>query len=92
MGDLLLPTTSVMKPAPDAVLQLVKCECKTGKCEQGTNCSCRANKMACTDLCECEVCDKEDLPLQEVNLGDDDEVINDDDDDDDTIQIIFMHV
>ena len=37
-------------PAPEAVLQLVKCGCKSG-CEK--RCSCRKNDIPCTEVCSC---------------------------------------
>ena len=39
------------RPAPDAVLHLIKCRCTKG-C--GTNrCQCRKAGLNCTDLCAC---------------------------------------
>ena len=60
-SDRLLPVLSKEPPAPDAVLQLVRCNCgssssrvqsssKTCSCR----CSCRSNSLVCTELCNCE--------------------------------------
>ena len=37
-------------PAPESVINLIKCGCGTG-CSR--NCSCRKNRIACTELCTC---------------------------------------
>ncbi len=47
------PVRCLNPPAPEAVLQLLKCGCKCG-CE-GSKCSCRKNKIPCTELCGCWV-------------------------------------
>ena len=39
-------------PAPEAVLHLIKCGCKSG-CEG--RCSCRKNHIPCTEFCRCWV-------------------------------------
>ena len=50
---MLRPVTTVLPPAPEAVLQLVKCACK-GNCTKKT-CSCKKHSMYCTDMCtSCE--------------------------------------
>ena len=50
-----LPVYCLAPPAPKAVLELVKCGCKTG-CERAT-CSCFKNNIPCTTLCQCsEAC------------------------------------
>ena len=42
------------KPAPEAVLELVKCGCR-GQC-QSANCCCLRNDLSCTALCKCTDC------------------------------------
>ena len=37
--------------APDSVLEIVNCSCKTG-CKSN-RCSCKKSNLSCTDLCEC---------------------------------------
>ena len=57
----------VQPPAPKAVLELIKCECKSSGCSH--NCSCRKNRLPCTPLCKCH-----NLGCTNVVRGDDDEV------------------
>lgn len=52
----LMAVLSRESPAPDCVLQLVKCGCGTNsqtamKCSR--RCACKKNKLACTELCHC---------------------------------------
>ena len=68
----LCPKTLDLRPAPDAILELVKSNFKSGTCSSGTNCSCRKNGLTCINLCECNSCSNEDIPLSEVNTEDDD--------------------
>ena len=42
-----------LNPAPDSIIELVKCGCMAGKC-QSSNCSCRRAAMVCTQMCKCE--------------------------------------
>ena len=54
--DKLMPVLSRESPAPDCLLQLVKCACGASsqssvKCT--TRCSCKKHKLACTELCHC---------------------------------------
>lgn len=55
-----MPTWAATKclelPAPQAVIELVKCGCK-GRCKGRSNCSCLKNDLSCTDLCKCEDCE-----------------------------------
>ena len=51
----LLPVRCLVKPAPLAVLELVRCECK-GSCRRKTNSSCHKNGLPCTALCKCVDC------------------------------------
>jgi hypothetical protein len=44
-----LPIVSKVPPAPEAVVELVRCGCGVSKCS-GT-CSCKSNSLPCTDLC-----------------------------------------
>ena len=41
--------------APESLLKVVKCGCKTTKCIKG-GCSCLTNKLSCTDMCKCMDC------------------------------------
>ena len=49
-GDM-LPTTMNVPPAPQDILELLKCQCKAQKTIQ--MCSCQKHNLACTDLCLC---------------------------------------
>ena len=51
------PVMCLSLPAPKAVIELVKCGCKTGGCVE--NCSCWRNKVPCTPMCKCnpDLCD-----------------------------------
>ena len=44
------PVRCLNPPAPAAVMNLVKCECKRG-CKR--TCSCRNNNLPCTEVCGC---------------------------------------
>ena len=45
------PTRCVYPPAPDAVINLVKCGCKKG-CTTGS-CTCSKHNIPCTEVCGC---------------------------------------
>ena len=55
--DKLMPLLSKEAPAPEAVLQLIRCNCgstnidSANKCSR--RCSCRQNNIVCTELCNC---------------------------------------
>lgn len=49
-GDI-LPTTTKVPPAPQAIVELVRCMCKAHCTTQ--RCSCRRHHLVCTDLCLC---------------------------------------
>jgi hypothetical protein len=49
--DDFIPTPTPLPPAPDAIIQLVKCGCKKTNCL--SHCSCRLHNLACTELCLC---------------------------------------
>ena len=51
----LQPVKCLGKPAPQAVMELVKCGCK-GSCQEKPNCSCHKNGLSCTALCKCSDC------------------------------------
>ena len=65
----LIPVQCLEKPAPRAVLELVRCGCK-GACKEKVNCSCHKNRLPCTALCKCtdcgnvndySICDEDDM-------------------------------
>ena len=47
----LQPTTTDVPPAPEAIVELVRCQCK-GNCSSN-RCSCKSKNLPCTDLCLC---------------------------------------
>lgn len=62
--DQLRPVYCINAPAPEALLELHKCNCKTG-CKT-KSCGCRKNQLACTDMCGCgDICQNmvQDSPL-----------------------------
>ena len=66
-----------LPPAPEALIQLVKCTCTKERCSTN-RCQCRKAGLNCTDLCICsdgEACNNV--------CSDDDHLETDDDDDDD---------
>jgi hypothetical protein len=61
----LKPVYCINPPAPEALLELCKCNCKTG-CK-GKACGCKKNQLHCTDMCRCgDKCQnmKEECPLE----------------------------
>ena len=75
-----VPTLSDLPPAPEAVVELVKCNCVTSKCSG--RCSCKAHNMACTELCNCEAAEGActNLLVNEPQIEDNDDTDTDDDD------------
>ena len=58
-GDEYVPVPCLYKPAPVAVLELIKCSCKTS-CKG--RCSCKKNNIPCTALCKYHNSDCGNLP------------------------------
>lgn len=48
----LFPTLSEVQAAPEAVVELLKCNCSVSFCSK--RCNCRKNNIPCTELCKCE--------------------------------------
>ena len=75
INDELLLVSSKEKPAPDAILQLVKCGCKKRSC-MSSLCSCVKNNLVCTGMCFCEadddICQNTELCLQTYESDDND--------------------
>ena len=51
-GDIFVPIMTKLPPAPETLLQLVKCGCSKSACDT-SRCKCKSNKLYCTDLCSC---------------------------------------
>jgi hypothetical protein len=62
------PVVTLLKPAPECIVELVRCKCKSGRCRG--NCSCRVAGMVCSEMCKCEghpdVCENADVKLNEA--------------------------
>ena len=46
-----VPTLSFVPPAPQAVVELVRCGCGVSNCSK--RCTCRQNNLVCTEMCNC---------------------------------------
>jgi len=51
-ADEYLPVMTKLPPAPEAIIQLVKCNCAKQRCSDN-RCQCRKAGLKCTDLCTC---------------------------------------
>ena len=77
-------------PAPDAILEVLNCSCKTG-CNSNL-CGCFRNERKCTEICRCENCsncdrgedDSNAVDIHNAPIDDDDDGDDDDDDDSDS--------
>lgn len=71
-GDVLMPVMTDMPVAPDDILKVVRCKCKTG-C-RSTLCSCRKNSLPCVSSCETcrgESCTNVDTTLSTTTVDSD---------------------
>ena len=78
---------TTLSPAPEAIIQLVKCKCATERCSTN-HCQCRKAGLPCTDLCSClEGDDKCENQPGECDDDDDDDIsdIEEQEDDDDAL-------
>ncbi|KAL9976959.1 hypothetical protein ACROYT_G014308 [Oculina patagonica] len=50
--DKWVPVMTSLPPAPEAIIQLVKCGCVKSRCSLN-RCNCRKAELKCTDLCSC---------------------------------------
>eukprot|EP00794_Sanderia_malayensis_P001433 gene1433-1577_t len=75
--EVVVPRKCLELPAPEAVLELVKCGCK-GCSSRKSKCSCLMNDLNCTDLCKCHDCENmKDYTLQ-TTIGEDSDSDNGD--------------
>lgn len=65
------PVRCLCKPAPEAVLELIKCGCQAS-CKG--NCSCKKNSLPCTALCKCHKSDCANLPDYRMMEDEDDDI------------------
>ena len=78
--ELITPIMCLRSPAPQALLELIKCSCK-GRCEK-KQCSCVRNNLNCTPACLCGDCHNQDRNTEKlVDDGIGDESNSDDTDD-----------
>ena len=49
---LLVPITTALAAAPDAVIELIKCGCTKTQCDRNS-CKCQSNGLNCTEMCAC---------------------------------------
>ena len=75
IGGRYMPVMTTQLPAPKAVLEFVKCGCKTG-CKS-KRCSCKDSGNYCTPLCKCYYDDcenQERLPIEDEDVPEPEEV------------------
>ena len=65
-----IPVLSDLPPAPEAVVELVKCSCGVSKCSRKY--SCKVNNLTCTDLCKCEATEGTCTNLHHTEVQNDD--------------------
>ena len=75
------PIRTTLSPAPEAIIQLVKCRCAKERCSTN-RCQCRKAGLLCTDLCSC-LDDDDECENQQGKYDDDDSDIEDEENDDD---------
>ena len=75
----LKPTTTDVLPAPKAIVELVRCQCKAD-CSSA-RCSCRTKNLTCTDLCQCgSQCQNDEDSQNNTHISDDEDEDDDDED------------
>ena len=67
----LKPTTTDIPPAPEAIVEMVRCQCK-GNCSSN-RCSCKSGNLPCTDLCLCSTQCENDADMHYGNRESDDD-------------------
>jgi hypothetical protein len=72
--------------APESLMKIVKCGCKTTKCSKG-GCSCFRNKLSCTDMCKCKECSNGKDDDDEVSESGPCQIVTSDDDLDDGLEL-----
>ena len=79
-NDEWIPVMTTLSPAPEAIIQLVKCKCAKERCSTN-RCQCRKAGLLCMDLCSCSEDDNK-CENQPGECDDDDSDIEDEEDDD----------
>ena len=74
-----VPEITKTPPAPEAIIEMVKCGCVKQRCSTN-RCQCRKAELTCTELCACS---DDDEPCENALQEDDsDEYIDDNDESD----------
>ena len=68
-GDEWRPVMTTMLPAPEAIIEMVKCGCVKQRCSTN-RCQCRKAGLSCTELCACS---DDDEPCENALQEDGDE-------------------
>ncbi len=70
-GGQMLPITTNVLPAPQPIIEMVKCQCKTNCSTQ--RCSCRKSNLQCAELCswDTEYTNNEDCNIENEDSDDD---------------------
>lgn len=76
---LLKPMTTEDLPAPEAIVEMINCRCKTS-CST-LRCSCKTVDLTCTELCQCSADCENDEDIQDISTH------SDTDDDDEDIEL-----
>ncbi|XP_045128685.1 uncharacterized protein LOC123514692 [Portunus trituberculatus] len=70
------PITTEVPPAPEAIIEMVRCHCKSDCSSQ--RCSCRSKNLRCTDLCLCtNQCENDEDSQADIHGSDDSDSDND---------------
>lgn len=67
----LKPFTTEELPAPQAIIEMARCKCKSD-CSSH-RCSCRSKDLACTEMCQCSTDCQNDEDSQDVIFADSDD-------------------
>ena len=66
-----------LPPAPQSIMELLRCSCKKTKCAL-RKCSCFANNLNCTDLCSCTNCENTKPDSDEINYDPEEDSVDPD--------------
>ena len=67
------PVTTTLLPAPQSIIHLTVCSCKTVKCADN-RCKCKKNNLKCSEMCQCTNCENElisEIQLNSHSIDDD---------------------
>lgn len=76
LTGMMKPITTEVPPAPEAIIEMVRCQCKSDCSSQ--RCSCRSKNLRCTDLCLCtNQCENDEDSQADIHGSDDSDSDND---------------